>query len=81
MDPARITQVNGQGSFSFRSSGTDLDEFKAGLAAQLIGANTVVPLGEGICVGLALLILLRQPAIRNFEEELAPGVKLKAGAT
>jgi hypothetical protein len=80
MDLARITQANWRGPFSFHSSGAHLDQFEASLVAQLIGASPVVVLGEGVWVGLAILILLRLPAIHNFEKELTSGVKLKAGA-
>lgn len=73
----RIGGVN----FLFAVSGTQLGEFEAGLAAQLIGAHLAVAIGGLACVGLVGVVAGRLPTIRNFVEEAAPARPDKAEFT
>lgn len=61
----RIGGIN----FTFAVSGTQLGEFEAGVAAQLIGVQVAVALGGLACVGMVSLVAFRNPTIRNFIEK------------
>ncbi len=56
-------------SFLFAVSGTQLGEFEAGVAAQLIGTQPAVALGGMACVGLVLAVAALNSSIRRFEYE------------
>lgn len=59
-------------SFLFAVSGTDLGEFEAGLAAQIIGTQPAVAIGGLACVGLVLGVASLNQPIRNFNYEASP---------
>ncbi len=64
----RIGGVN----YLFAVSGTQLGEFEAGVAAQIMGASPAVALGGLACVGLVGLVAFFNSAMRNFTEEVEP---------
>lgn len=55
-------------NFLFAVSGTQLGEFEAGVAAQLIGANPAVTLGGIACGIMVLVVAMTVPGIRTFNE-------------
>jgi MFS family permease len=63
----RIAGVN----YLFAVSGTQLGEFEAGVAAQLLGTQPAVALGGLACLGMVSLISWRNRGISNFVESHA----------